>query len=280
MENVKLSDFNPKMAPVETSESYSEYRAIVEVDKVALPVLVRKRAGGSDGLVVLYNGAIQRSKAPDGVVFQRSSWLDDINADVVQIADPTLVKHQRLQIGWGQYSTENWALDSYKALLDHVRSEFKLAEVVHTVHYGSSAGGFQAGVVATLDRGSLAVVNNPQLDWSRYNLVFVKALLRDVFEGAEVEKILEESPWRVNLIEFFKKQNYIPPIEILTNLASDGDYEQQLLPFLEGLRQLHSGNQTPRVNFRSYADANLGHNPLSKPYTLRLINESIERVLK
>jgi len=255
-----------------------ESRFIVTVGSCRVPVLLSQTKNNSDTLLVTYNGAIQRSKAPDGIVFQRSSWLDEFEATVVQIADPTMLNHERLQIGWAQHSEKEWAIDAYYEVIQALRERFDLADSDKTVHYGSSAGGFQAVCCAAKDRGSTAIVNNPQLDWSLYNERFVNALLRDVFNGSEIEDVRTQQPWRVNVIDLFEHVGYVPKTEVLLNIASAGDVEQQLKPILSRLQGFESLGKKPTFSFNFYHDVNMGHNPLGKPYTIRKINRELERL--
>lgn len=255
-----------------------ETRFIVTVGSCRVPVLLRQAKNNSDTLLVTYNGAIQRSKAPDGIVFQRSSWLDEFEATVVQIADPTMLNHERLQIGWAQNSEKEWAIDAYYDVIQALRERFDLADSEKTIHYGSSAGGFQAVCCAAKDRGSTAIVNNPQLDWSLYNERFVNALLRDVFNGSEIEEVRTRQPWRVNVIDLFEHVGYVPKTEVLLNIASAGDVEQQLKPILSRLEGFESLGKKPTFSFNIYHDVNMGHNPLGKPYTIQKINRELERL--
>lgn len=255
-----------------------EHRFIVDAGTCPVPVLFRPSERNPDVLLVTYNGAIQRSKAPDGIVFQRSSWLNEFEASVIQLADPTMIKNQRLQIGWGQYSKEEWAIGAYLDVIQALRERFGLAEANQTLHYGSSAGGFQAVCCAAVDRGSSALVNNPQLDWSLYNGSFVNALLRDVFNDSPIETVLSLQPWRVNVIDLFEELGYVPEIEVLLNIASNGDVEQQLKPFLSKLEGFESLGKKPALSFNFYFDAKMGHNPLEKAYTIQKINSELKRL--
>ncbi|OFT65264.1 hypothetical protein [Corynebacterium sp. HMSC05D03] len=252
-----------------------EFRFIVAVGECQVPVLVQPTAKYEDTLLVTYNGAIQRTKAPDGIVFQRSSWLDEFESPVIQIADPTMVKHKRLQIGWAQYSKNDWSIAAMVKVIDAVRARFGLAGPARTLHYGSSAGGFQAICCATFDRGSKALVNNPQLDWSYYNERFVNALLRDVFEGGNIEDVRLSQPWRVSVVELFEVEGYIPETEVMLNIASAGDVQEQLKPTLEKMTKLVALGRVPLFTFGLYHDENMGHNPLARPHTVKKINSKL-----
>lgn len=255
-----------------------EFRFIIAVGSCHVPVLLRPAKNSVDALLVTYNGAIQRSKAPDGIVFQRSSWLDEFEATVIQIADPTMLKNRRLQIGWAQFSDEEWAISAYYEVIQALRERFDLVGSDKTLHYGSSAGGFQAVCCAAMDRGSTAVVNNPQLDWSLYNERFVNTLLREVFHGSKVDLVRSEQPWRVNVIDLFEYLGYVPKTEVLLNIASPGDVEQQLKPILSRLETFRSLGKNPTFSFNFYFDANMGHNPLGKPYTIQIINNELKNL--
>ena len=253
-------------------KGWKEYRGLMEMNGCDVPILLRLSEKHSRRLLVTYNGAIQRSKAPDGVVFQRSSWLDEFECSVLQFSDPTMRKHDRLQIGWAQYSKDKWAIDSMHEVLTVLRARFELASAEATLHFGTSAGGFQACCMAALDRGSSALVNNPQFDWSRYVPTFVRALMRDVFDGEEIDSLKTREPWRVNVLKFFEHIGHTPQIHLMTNVASQGDFDNQLIPFLEGLSELGTSVKRPHIQIDPYADPDLGHNPLPKSYTIKQIN--------
>lgn len=275
-EVIDFEHFNREALGLPETLGVFQGRYVVEIDGMPVPILVDKKPEHDDRLLVTYNGALQRSKAPDGIIFQRSSWLDEFKSSVVQIADPTLVKESRLQIGWAQYSKERWAIEDMARVLDRVREVFDLQDASSTLHYGSSAGGFQAIAMATLDVGSRAMVNNPQLDWSRYVESFVNALRRQVFNGDEMEKIKEEAPWRVNVADLFELVGVIPEISIFTNIASSGDLDNQLVPFLSSLAANTPFGTDPKVRVHAYAHEGLGHNPLPKPKTIQIINRALE----
>lgn len=276
MEEITLGDIASDLSP--TSPESLERRFIVAADGFKVPVLFRHRPEESSRLLVTYNGAISRSKAPDGIVFQRSKWLDDFRAPTIQIADPTMLLHRRLQIGWGQGSKASWAIDTYLAIINKIREVFDLPSAASTLHYGSSAGGFQAMAVAGIDRGSSALVNNPQIDWSRYNSVFVNALLRDVFEGKELAEIKDESPERVNILDFYRREDYVPEVNILVNAGSEGDVDQQVRPLIDDLQKFESLGTQARLSLGFYHEHRLGHNPLGQTQTIQLINEKLNRI--
>lgn len=272
----KVLSLGPLIAEPEETETGTNYRVIIDSDGVPVPVLLHlKKALRTPQLVVTYNGAVSRSKAPDGVVFQRSSWLDDFSTDVIQISDPTLAEHRRLALGWGQFRKDKWAFDAYVGVISLLRRQFSLAGPSATVHYGSSAGGFQALITSGKDRGSRAVVNNPQVDWSRYVAQFVNALSRDVFEGASIDKIRASEPWRLNALDFYKQIEYVPKVEMLFNAGSEGDFAAQIQPVISELQSMHVLSTTPNISLTFYHHEPSGHNPLSRAATIRAIESHV-----
>lgn len=275
LEKIDFRSLNSDFFGKSFGSEVSEKRLIVEFNQMPVPLLVRINPQFNSNLMVTYNGALQRSKAPDGIVFQRSSWLDEVEASVIQLADPTLVVNRKLQIGWGQFSQETWSIDTMAEIVSRLREVLDLPTPQSTLHYGSSAGGFQAIAVSTLDTGSQALVNNPQLDWSRYVQSFVGALMREVFGGMSITELKQKAPWRVNLVDYFDFVGNVPSTTILSNLASSGDLEDQLTPFLRELGKTLVNKIDPRVNVRTYSHSGLGHNPLPKAKSLELINQAL-----
>lgn len=254
-------------------------RVIVLYRGYRFPVSIDLKENPSPRLLALYNGAINRGKAPDGVVFQRSSWTAEFDADVVGFADPTLVKLRSGSIGWGQLSGAVYANSFYPRILDLLRKRYFLALSFNTLHYGSSAGGFQAVSSSAYDTGSTALVNNPQLDWSLYDAthsgkIFSK-IYRDESGGAETKA---KYPWRVNVTDLFLKLKHTPKLVIYINTASDSDFQLQLPRFLDGISNLEYIESQPSVRIELYRNEASGHNPLNKTITLKVVNDALSRL--
>lgn len=272
----KVLSLGQLIAEPEETTTGTNFRVIIDSDGVPVPVLLHlKKASRTRQLVVTYNGAVSRSKAPDGVVFQRSSWLDDFSTDVIQVSDPSLTEHHRLALGWGQFRKDKWAYDAYIGVINLLRDQFDLAGPGSTVHYGSSAGGFQALITSGKDRGSRAVANNPQVDWSRYGAQFVNALLRDVFDGANIDEVRSAEPWRLNALEFYKKIEYVPKVELLFNAGSPGDFTAQIQPVISELQSMPVLSNTPSISLTFYHHEPSGHNPLSRAATINAIESHV-----
>ncbi|AJI54738.1 hypothetical protein LA56_1016 [Francisella philomiragia] len=115
-----------------------------------------------DNLLVMFNGAVDVSRAKYPV-FQRKSFIEYINANILIINDNTLTEDNGLSLGWYQSAPE-WNLQSDIVFL--IKKYLMALEIKNEslFLYGSSAGGFIASIMATHFRGSTAIVNNPQVD--------------------------------------------------------------------------------------------------------------------
>lgn len=245
-----------------------------EVDGVRVPVAFRA-APRSDRLCVFYNGAVDRQLAPDGVVFQRSSWAGEVRAHCLFISDPAILRSSRATIGWGQVSATSWLPDLLPSITSAVGARLGI-EPRRRLHFGSSAGGFQALVCSAADRGSRALVNNPQTDWLRYDPRGPgDAILRDVFDGARREQLLETAPWRARAWEWFDRCGHVPDFTYLVNGASEEDTRIQLPPLLRALDAMHARYPRAQWTVRRYFDAAAGHSPLAKAPALAAINAAL-----
>lgn len=253
---------------------------LVSLEGVGFPLLIAIPPEKNNTLLVTYNGAVNRTKSPDGLVFQRSSWIPDFKSTVVSIADPTVAATPNLAIGWGQIGPNHFGPKEYARILAKLRNILALPSANHTLHFGSSAGGFQAICTAVFDRGSSVLANNPQLDWSLYSVQWqVKKVKNQVLQIEEnYPWLLEEEPWRVNVWKLFEKHEYLPPMEVLINIASESDFNVQLPEFLSGIKNLHFLNSEPDLNCSLYRDDTAGHNPLDKKNTIKAIIRNLKLI--
>lgn len=254
----------------------ADLRLLVELDGVQFPILINRHPK-SERLLVLYNGAVDRKRSSTGIVFQRSSWVGEFNATRIHFADPTILPFPDMSIGWGQLSKNAWAIPGYISILNLIRKDLNGIGASKTLHYGSSAGGFQAMMAACLDRGSTALVNNPQTDVTQFWPNAQAKLFRNVFEDDEVgTESLALYPWRFRCLDFFEREGYIPNLRIASNIASEKDFRGHLLPFVEGLGRVNdSGN---RVSIDAYWNRRQAHNPLGRNATIQLVNRELAQL--
>ena len=200
----------------------------------------------SQKLVVFFNGAINTctSELP---TFQRWSWLEKLPYSSLIVMDPTINNMQEgtqgdMLIGWYQGSENHFILET---IVQHVAvvAEKKGIDVSDILFYGSSAGGFAAMICAAMLEGSKASVVNPQTNVMNYHENAVDKLLKVL--NLESSKKLLDNEYRLNVLKYFEKVNYYPPIyykqNILDTLHYDKHYTvlKKVYNFLGKSNQLH-----------------------------------------
>lgn len=273
-DGVKISlDLERLRQRFESGEAFSFF-AYVEDTKI--PVFLKKSDRYHEVLFVAYNGAVDRNRSQDGVVFQRSTWADEINASFIGIADPTLLIHQRLSLGWGQVDGKKFAPILYLKLIEFLREVLGLPAADRTLHFGSSAGGYQAFCTSVLDKRSRNLTNNPQFDWFAYDLKSrVQAVQTTVLKDSNGTRTLLNEPWRVRAWELVVSNRYFPRSETYVNVASYNDFEIQYMGMIRSLRAIDFVDTTWRNEFIFYRDPVAKHSPLAKVPALASINRSL-----
>ena len=287
-----MSDFEFVATLVEAKEALIQIRSSldhgpiqfgIEIDGVLFPVFVSINSEHPDLLTVLYNGAVSRERCPDGVVFQRSSWRSEIPSTVVSFADPTLVLNEKMSIGWGQADGNLFAPEQYEKILVVLRDALDLPKAEKTLHYGSSAGGFQALATAAYDRKSRVLCNNPQTDFSKYSILWATNRALKIHGFSNRAEYLSadnygDIAWRIEVPRLYEKLGYVPQnIRILINSASKNDLEEQAEAFVTGVTSISSEPSIRGYEIYYYFHPTLGHNPLPKPTTIAGITSQLRQ---
>lgn len=248
------------------------------VNGIEVPLAFHSRPG-CDRLIILFNGAIDRKRAPDGRVFQRSSWVNELDANSLFIADPALVKRESGTIAWSQVDAENWGGNLFPQLVQAVADRLEI-EPTKRLYFGSSAGGYQALVCAAADKGSSALVNNPQTDWTRYvSKSAVNATLKASFgDDHSLARLLRDAPERCRVVEWFLACKNIPSFTYLLNTASRSDVVDMAAPFERALVTLMPKIPGTEWSMHRYHNKPTGHSPLPRPATVGWINRQLAQL--
>ncbi|MEE2524668.1 hypothetical protein [Pseudarthrobacter sp. J47] len=252
--------------------------ALVDLDienrGVVFPLRLHVKADSSR-LVVLFNGAVDLSRK-SGREFQRSSWTDEIDAHVVNFADPTIQQHPDMALSWGQGNLDHYYLESVAEIVAGICAALRIDPQKRTrLYFGSSAGGYQALVAAALDPGSLCVVNNPQVDWTRhFHESHINRLLKVGFNGLTVEELRESHPHRADVTEYMYKIGNYPETHFWVNAAFEHDILNQLNVFTTGVAKGAVHGDRPVHTVHLYSRTDQGHNPMFKVDTIRAIADA------
>lgn len=228
-----------------------------------------------DKVVVFSNGAADRNKS-ELPIFMRHSWANEVKASCIYLDDRT-IHGSSLMIGWGIGREKVHHLDEVGMI---VRKFLNRLDIKHsdTYYYGSSAGGTMSMILAIKHKYSNAIVNNPQMITSNYlhgkPLNYIKNYF---FKSYTQEEFMENFKDRLSVPYLMNIENYVPKTLYILNKLSKIDYEEQFLPFSEEIESYDINNS--KIEYILYNNKGLGHNPLPKEKTIRLINATLDGIL-
>lgn len=246
-------------------------RVDVEFTAGTLPLLVVRREN-ADRVVIMSNGAVDTSRTKGTPVFQRSSWWMDIPAHQIYICDPGTVGPAALSLAWGQISSRLWAVPAMSEAVQHIARALGTGAPADRTYFGSSAGGFLSIAMTALDPGSSAIVNNAQIDWTRWMAGGVSELRNSRFDGMLPAQLQAELPTRTNVLNLLTQQKQAPVIDYWVNTASPHDREVDL-PVVQAF--IDSGSPSAaHIHIHTYEDPHAGHNPMDRAATVNLIRSA------
>ena len=242
-----------------------------------IPAFFAQSSDYPNRLLVLLNGAVERTEDRDPrEVFQRRSWVDLLDANVLIMSDATIHPENSLRIGWAQGNGTSALEQAMAECVDYFRRSLQI-ENENILFFGSSAGGYQAVALHSRFNGSRFVVNNAQFDWTRYYPSYVDKVLAHSFDSISVESARRDFPSRCNVLERFLDSNSSIRGAYWLNVASSIDYKAQL-PVLNAFMARRAARQpnTPMdISVDFYADKRAGHMPRGKEHTVGRINRAL-----
>lgn len=164
-----------------------------------------KYVPNSKKVVVFSNGAIRAgfdfSKLP---VYSRSAYANDIPYTCIYCFDPTVYMYDNLLLGWGYGKENRFILENSAYLLLQILTKQNIS-LKDVLYMGSSGGGFQSILLATMLRGKAFAIN-PQL------------ILTDYFGGRPlIDHVNDLILSRINCVEFFFRERFMPDLHIKIN---------------------------------------------------------------
>lgn len=225
----------------------------------------------NDELVIFSNGAYDPSKS-QLPTFNRYSWSEDIQANCLFVDDRSL-HDNGLETGLGVGTPDRHYLQDYSAIALKFRALLNL-DSAHTIYFGSSAGGYMSLLLASLDTGSMALVNNPQTYVLRYHESAVMKMLERLLGTDDKVEANKQYGERLSATAFFKKYG-VPNIYYMQNLECKSDVDNHFTPFVANLRKYKMAMSS--IKYLMYHNKQQGHNPLGKEDTLKILNETIQK---
>lgn len=271
----------PRMSPYDVSSLTLEdfpvdrpARVDIDLGDTVVPLLVVRRHG-SDQVLTLFNGAVDLDRSHGAPVFQRSSWWEEFPCSQIYVADPGSVGEHALSLSWGQVSETLSAIPGAMWALRGLAGILGATEPADRLYFGSSAGGFWAWSCAVLDHGARAVVNNAQIDWTRWMAAAVNELRSARFQNQLPADLRTAYPTRTNVLKAWDAQGFPTEVTYWVNVSSGHDRVVDL-PQVEAFAMSHP-DLTRNLSIRRYEDESSGHNPMGRSNTVAAIRESLNR---
>lgn len=228
--------------------------------------------------IVLLPGAINRDKIIKN--FQRFSWSDEMDYNVISVLDPTIKEDNSISIGWFVGNERQFALDS---LIVYFRKLFQNNKVPtnKVTFFGTSAGGYTALKISSYFLDSKIIVINPQTDVFKYYEKDYKILLEKCFPSYSEEEVKAKFSNRFTVnVNLYRR---IAPIFYFQNKYDRHHTKEHLKPFLSTIKSNYQNlinveqdfelNDISKLNVLMYSDDESKHTPPSKEITLNWINK-------
>lgn len=234
-------------------------------------------SSSNKNLICFGSGAYDRKKLSPPI-YNRHYWQSEFEESVLYYNDPTLYivpesplkwNNSYLPLGWGVGKGNEWYLLVIADII-HILAKRNDITPENMLFFGSSGGGFTSIVLSTLIKNSAALVNNPQIFCRNLEDHFENIRIT-CFDNLDSETMLSRYGHRIDVIETFKYENYVPYITYIVNLNSEVDILDQFIPFINKLASLDEFNDQLKVLFYRNED---GHNGvIDKEKTIKLIKD-------
>lgn len=243
---------------------------IIHNGSITHNIYIKRSRTKSSRLYVFGQGAVDKSKKQPN--FQRISWVDDIDDNIIIIDDPTIAGNE-LSIGWFQHSRDVNYFYHFSILLKNIAVDMNL-DIENPILYGSSAGGFSSLMLSPYFQNPIVVINNPQTDWTLFYEPKVNSVLTQIYNGIDINEYREKYPLKFSVINVFKATSKIPTIIFMQNIDDTFHYERHCLPLLNWIQSQYKNNaltKNPLITY-FYRNSIEGHSPCSKEVTLQYLN--------
>ncbi len=201
--------------------------------------------------------------------FDRWSWYKYFDESCIAYSDPMFLYDDMLKLGWFVGDEKEWYLENLAKIIKELARNQKIMHE-NILFFGSSGGGYSSICLGTLIYGSKILINNSQ--FCLMNMGLIKDLFRVLkkdFKGLSETEIKNQILYRLDVIELFKKENYVPPISYYLNIESKADVETQAKPFVEKIINLNSFDKLDVHFYREVKED--PHKPMNTEDTIAII---------
>lgn len=261
----------------ELTSDRQQFELVVRHRGVSFPLLITTKKD-ADRVLLLYNGAVdlQKKSSP---IYQRATWVNEFDAHVINIDDPSVRLRPDVAIAWGQGTLDHYYSESVHAITNVITSSLGVSDPNRHVHFGSSAGGYQAFAAAVMDQGSTAVINNPQIDWLQHFMpTHVGRLLEVSFNGLSEDELRSSHSSRHDVTRFAELAGNFPNTHYWVNVAFESDILVQYRAFCEGAARCANLIENRLIETVFYSNPSQGHNPLFKHETVERLSKILTQI--
>lgn len=268
-DKITLNEF--KNIFVSNEKQYHIYQKIDELSQVDCFAVFRKEA---KHIVCLMPSAQLQSAEVTNPIFHRWTWAYQFkDQHVISLSDPAIYKTD-LHASW--FLSSNKDIDYINNMAIFIRSlaeKFNIPEN-KIILYGSSMGGFGALMIASKLSGALAIAEVPQINLMYYPIKkSLEKIEHAVLNGQSFYDFSLSFSERVNIIERFKFEKFIPPFRLITNMA-DGAYNEHIDMFYQLDKIKSCVNAIGDTNLTIISEP-IGHKPLASSYGVSFIQSAI-----
>ena len=205
---------------------------VVKHDEVKYQFMIRL-ASSNNNLICFGSGAYDPEKLKPPI-FRRHSWQGEFEESVIYYNDPTLYVNPEMKLGWCVGKNSEWYMPVIRDIILKIAGKNDI-KPENMLFFGSSGGGFTAVILSTMIKNSQVMVNNPQLFLTSYSKAHFDRMIQSCFDNQDQDSVLNEYDYRFDVVEVFKRENYMPHMFYLININSQPDIHDQLIPFMKCL---------------------------------------------
>lgn len=237
-----------------------------------IPLLVVRRSS-ADRTTIWCNGPVDLAQSNHAPVFQRSSWWPKLAHHQIFVCDPATVGTTAVPVAWGQFSPEYWSIPDMSRAVSAISTALGVADGERRQYFGSSAGGFIALALASMDPSARALLNNAQFDWTSWFPTPVNTVQSGRLRNVSLEKLRTQAPERVDALNQWASRAEPPQLRYLVNTAARHDHEVSL-SYVENLLT-NRPDLTDRIRCERYHDETTGSAPLDQTRIIALLSEPL-----
>ena len=180
----------------------------------------------------------------DGNIIQppylnRWSWYKFFEESFIAYADSTFYLDDEIALGW-YVGGKDWCLEKIADIIEKICINQNITND-NILFFGSSGGGFSSIGLATLLKDSKALVQISSFsvkDITDSHYGNLMKVLKKEFPDLSEEEITQQLVHRLDLIDLFKKEEYVPEIVYYVNVNSERDLNERCIPFTNRLLEL------------------------------------------